>query len=224
MSKDLYDILEVETDASPEEIKQAYKDRSKSTHPDRGGTDQAFNEVNKAYMVLKNPAKRQRYDRGEPVDSDDVKQQAFVSVAISSFKNALSQVRNSYKTVDILEVSREIIRKDNHEVGRRIKGVTQAISVCEEVIKRLGRKHEGANLLKSVLENDLRQMKNDLNDMEHTIEMNNEAIVFLAEFVYEIDKVEEPEIKFNSSFIGGFDIKFDLNEEDDETEDDDVEE
>lgn len=60
---DLYALLEIESDASPEEIRKAFKQHAFLNHPDRGGSSQYFTEVTHAYQVLSNPQKRAEYDR-----------------------------------------------------------------------------------------------------------------------------------------------------------------
>lgn len=57
-----YDILGIQKTASADEIKQAYKKLARDHHPDRGGDSKKFAEINAAYDVLKDPAKRQEYD------------------------------------------------------------------------------------------------------------------------------------------------------------------
>ena len=54
MSKaDYYDILGVKKDASADEIKKAFRRKAVELHPDKGGDEKAFKEVNEAYEVLK---------------------------------------------------------------------------------------------------------------------------------------------------------------------------
>jgi len=68
MNTDLYAILGVKKDATPEEIKAAYLKLSKALHPDvnpHGAT--LMQGVNEAHEVLSDPAKRRAYDRGEKV-------------------------------------------------------------------------------------------------------------------------------------------------------------
>ena len=47
-----YDILRVDAAADEDEIKQAYRDRVKETHPDLGGSEAAFKRVERAYQQL----------------------------------------------------------------------------------------------------------------------------------------------------------------------------
>ncbi|MDR1896463.1 MAG: DnaJ domain-containing protein [Prevotellaceae bacterium] len=59
-----YKILGLTPEASPEEIKSAFRKLSKAYHPDRkGGSTELFCEINQAYQVLRDPLQRAEYDR-----------------------------------------------------------------------------------------------------------------------------------------------------------------
>ncbi|OGP12367.1 MAG: hypothetical protein A3I75_02720 [Deltaproteobacteria bacterium RIFCSPLOWO2_02_FULL_50_16] len=66
MPRDLYEILGVGRQASPDEIKKAFRRLAKTHHPDvNKGDKQAeerFKEVSQAYDVLSDPEKRRKYD------------------------------------------------------------------------------------------------------------------------------------------------------------------
>ncbi len=63
---DLYSVLGLEKGASKEEVKKAYRKLAMKYHPDRTKGDseaeQKFKEVNAAYQVLGDDAKKQQYD------------------------------------------------------------------------------------------------------------------------------------------------------------------
>ncbi len=63
--KDYYEILGVKRDATASEIKSAYRKLARKYHPDVNKTAEAeakFKDINEAYEVLGDNAKRQRYD------------------------------------------------------------------------------------------------------------------------------------------------------------------
>ena len=60
--KNYYDALGVSETASDSEIKSAFRKLAGQHHPDKGGNEARFKEVNEAYDTLKNTAKRQEYD------------------------------------------------------------------------------------------------------------------------------------------------------------------
>lgn len=65
--RDYYEVLDVGKNASPEEIKKAYRKKAIQFHPDKNpGNDAAeekFKEAAEAYEVLSNSEKKQRYDQ-----------------------------------------------------------------------------------------------------------------------------------------------------------------
>jgi molecular chaperone DnaJ len=63
MSKDYYNILGVERNASKDEIKKAFRKLAHQYHPDKqGGDEQRFKEAGEAYSVLSDDKKRAEYD------------------------------------------------------------------------------------------------------------------------------------------------------------------
>ena len=64
---DLYSVLWIDRSASKDEIKKAYRKKAMKYHPDRNAGDkwaeEKFKEINEAYWVLSDDAKKNQYDR-----------------------------------------------------------------------------------------------------------------------------------------------------------------
>ena len=66
MNTNFYQTLGIARNATPEEIKQAYRKLAFTHHPDRGGDAEKFKEIQIAYDTLSDPVKKQQYDNPQP--------------------------------------------------------------------------------------------------------------------------------------------------------------
>jgi len=89
---DPYTVLGVDQSASDQDIKQAFRKLAVKYHPDRGGDENKFKEINEAYDKIKTEEKRQQFEaskrfggdgfnfnfsQGDPFDMQDMFSQFF---------------------------------------------------------------------------------------------------------------------------------------------------
>jgi molecular chaperone DnaJ len=74
--KDYYEILGVSRDASQDDIKKAFRQLARDTHPDANPDDPAaearFRQIAEAYEILSDSQRRAAFDRGEQFGASDL--------------------------------------------------------------------------------------------------------------------------------------------------------
>ena len=69
---DYYKTLGVSKNATADDIKKAYRKLARENHPDAGGDEEKFKDINEAYEVLSDDKKRQLYDQYGTADANQV--------------------------------------------------------------------------------------------------------------------------------------------------------
>ena len=95
--KDYYQILGIPEDASPEEVKRAFRSLAVKYHPDKNPGNEKwagdkFKEINEAYSVLGDSAKRREYDsyRRSPFAGVSTDRGGFPSTQEDIFRRSFS--------------------------------------------------------------------------------------------------------------------------------------
>jgi len=70
-NRELYNLLEVNPNATADEIRSAYKKAALKAHPDKGGNEETFKKVSQAYQILSDDDKRRQYDMTGVVNDSD---------------------------------------------------------------------------------------------------------------------------------------------------------
>ena len=145
-TKDYYGILGIDKNASPDEIKKAWKRASIKHHPDRGGSEEIFKECSAAYDILQNAEKKAYYDRAR-TDYERIKHfrlfdqdrpastaEPFTSTNLSGItlkdliRGSLFLFQDEYG----IEVPDEIIDGDWKTIVKYVYGIWEDIQKYEE--------------------------------------------------------------------------------------------
>lgn len=118
---DLYQTLGVKREASAQQIKDAYRDKAKATHPDAGGDGGEFAAVSTAYEVLSDGYKRAKYDKTG--DASDTSQGRPFSIAVEIYiAVAVADPPNIWKAI-------------SQVVGEKRAAMVQQQDKCDDAIK-----------------------------------------------------------------------------------------
>lgn len=162
--KQHYETLGVPEDATPEQIKRAYRSRAASAHPDKkSGNEDEMVKINRAFDVLGDPDRRLLYDATgqdsqRPIDEQvrGLLMQGFQQALGKGSNTILKDVRwfvkeaeaktvegqrEAKKAIKELESRRKKIKSKGKEnifhmiVDKEIQGLKQNIAVMNEGLK-----------------------------------------------------------------------------------------
>ena len=136
----LYDVMKIQPTATKAEIRKSYLKLSVLLHPDRNQDDEQandkFNDLKKAYDILHDEKKRERYDKygdDEGIDADDLYQWTVSRVDKQSIKDFQKNYKSSEeeqrdlikfyleKDGNISLILQSIILSENSDVARFVK-------------------------------------------------------------------------------------------------------
>lgn len=98
-SKNLYAILQIDKNSTPEDIKKSYYKLAKKYHPDLNkGSDATFKEINRAYEILSNEDERRKYDEylsGTQTNNQRTTSQNYNTQYHYGYHNSYTKYRNT---------------------------------------------------------------------------------------------------------------------------------
>lgn len=190
----LYEKLQVDPDATQQEIKDAYRDLAKETHPDKEGGDvEAFKDISKAYMVLSDTRKRKRYDETGIEEGESHTNNLANGLLQRMFNDILTKTgpRGILKINVVIEIKQQLNQIINSaEKGK--KGLLESTEELEVVLGRVVHKSE-QNVFTHILKNRIENNKINHTDLCQSIETAQTALVMIAEYEFIFDRKPEPE-------------------------------
>lgn len=157
-----YKALGVAKDATPDQIKRAYRRRARETHPDKGGSASDFEPITKAYETLSDPARRLLYDttgqdKRLPIEKE------VQNILMEGFNRALA----SEKDIEVLAFVRNGL-----ESGRKqIRDQKAKLHKRQEVLttKREKITSTGENPVHLIIDGELKNIEGQLANFDHQL-------------------------------------------------------
>lgn len=131
MFKDYYAILAIHQDATQEEIKEAFKRQAIKWHPDKNpgmDTTRQMQEINEAYLILKDAEARERYDIEYKRFTNFREQQKEQQKAKTEDKESQQKKEQQNTTTDYT-VADDILKKWMENAQK------QAVALAQQTIK-----------------------------------------------------------------------------------------
>lgn len=189
---DFYKILGVEKTATPKEIKKAYLKLAKTHHPDKGGDEDKFKEIARAFEVLSDPDKKDKYDNGEEFDEtyrspkDKAKQNLYSVFDIVTGAHGFMADHT-----DLIVRMREEINDMTLKMENDLSTVESNIKKVKSIIKRL----KNADFLKRYAENTLLGQEAQKKHVEESIKIQTIMLELVEEAKYDFEADEDEEWK-----------------------------
>lgn len=186
---DLYKILGVAKDATPDQIKKAYRKMAIKHHPDKGGDENEFKALVVAYTVLSDEDKRRRYDNGESVESvsqnTPIEQQAF-KLLMETFISFVNAVPDTSK-FDIFQKIKEHVNHMTTHMNVALNELAARIDKYEKTKKRIKSKDEN-NMFVMGLDNEIASTNRSIKKVKEQQEVAKIAVKILEDYGYDFEQ------------------------------------
>jgi DnaJ-class molecular chaperone len=187
--KTLYEVLNVDESASPEDIKKAYRKRAKETHPDKNtGKEEEFIHVSKAYMILSDERKRKVYDETGDVlnDSEENIRSVAMKHIIELFMQVTTRAGERVEHVDIvLEIKRALTTLEKSQ-NDGIAAANKKIKWLEKIRTRLHNKGND-RILENVIDSNIKTCKANIDSNKHVIKTLVLARELITNYSFDVD-------------------------------------
>jgi len=128
----LYTDLGVEPTADAATIKRAHRKAARQHHPDAGGNRDDFERIQRAALVLCDPARRARYDEtGETEAAPDNSMAEITLVILQAFDAAMNEIGDRFEQVDMVAMTKAKMKqglaameksaRDHEALGKKLE-------------------------------------------------------------------------------------------------------
>lgn len=186
MNSDLYQELGLSPDASQAEIEAAGRRAAKQHHPDKGGDRDKFDQTMRALTVLRDPVKRETYDRtGQTSEEPAGLAEAEAMSLITGKLTAILQ--NPHLNLETMDVVGEITRAIQAEKRQALANVAEAEKAVTRLNKgkaRIKKKSGGENMLSRAVDGQIAGLRQGMALVRQAVAALDAALEILGDYRY----------------------------------------
>lgn len=195
-----YEVLGIPPNATPQQVKAAYRKLSRRWHPDQNpgkDTSAKFNEVNAAYRLLSDPERRERFDRTGVADEDAPDNSLSEALAVLSVAYTETILEGVSTGKNLRRVNLIAVMKA--KIVEKLKPVRKELSDMDKIeaaFKESSGRFETAdhdNPLLAIIHNHLNNVRQQREIRLRVIATHEAAEKILSTYSYWTDKEDGPD-------------------------------
>lgn len=158
-----YEVLGVSPNASREEIKKAYHQQAHKTHPDTGGSEDAFAKVKRAADILLNPKLRTQFDKDGVADEEMADNDMAVAMqrVAEFFMQSIDAIIAANTNIDNFDLINGGMAFFDEKIAKSKSYITKSqrlVKQYEAVLRRLRTKRKD-DVISAMLKKQIGQLK-----------------------------------------------------------------
>ena len=176
-----YETLNIKPDATPDEIKSAYRAKANETHPDKGGDAAEFAPVATAYKTLIDPELRLLYDttgsdKRTPIEVE------VQNILMAMFNDALAQDGD----FEMLAYIKKKVDDGGKQIPVEVKRLKDR---QKKLTKKRGKiTSKGVNLFQQLCDAELRNIDGQLANLDHQSVVHKAVVKAIREYKEDWEK------------------------------------
>jgi DnaJ-class molecular chaperone len=183
---DPYVILGVDKDASADDIKKLFKQKSKTAHPDHGGSPEEFDTLKKAYEILTDISKRRMWDEYRLVDNLD-----FANEAKMVASQIAVQTLDTYPdNCNFDKEMAEVFNKCLQDISSQIRDLAQRKERLEKRFKAIHKKPVD-DFISTDIERAINAKDIQIRQQKLNLEIHKKAFELIKGYKFDIDKLTD---------------------------------
>lgn len=191
MTRDLYKLLGVTSDASAAQLRRAFRKMSKRYHPDMPTGDEAkFRDIEEAYRILSDDNERAYYDANGKVRERDPESNAnseLYQMLAATMAQAIQGMENPAAN-DLIAAMRQVIVRARKALVKQVKQGNETLRKLQVIVGRIKSKTPD-NVLRSLLASEIAGLETMLKRSDHQFDVMKKGDEFLKDYSYETDKL-----------------------------------